>query len=92
MSDFTEEAALQDHQRTMTQTKRAYFTDGSVRNGLRGSAAVEATAAPGTSVTIVRAETISLESTGSVLGAELQAIWFALQDCMRKRPLTHIVL
>ena len=89
MSNSNEEEALQDYQRSITQTKGAYFTDGSVRNGLCGSAAVEATATLETSVSIVRAETVSSESTGSVLGAELQAIWFALQDCMRKRPLTR---
>ena len=59
MSDFTEEEALQDYQETITQTKGVYFTDGSVRNGLCGSAAVETTAAPRTSVLIVRAETVS---------------------------------
>jgi len=68
----------------MALTKEAYFTDGSVRNGLCGSAVVEATAAQQSTVTIVQAETVSLGSRGSVQGAELQAIWFEMQDCMRK--------
>jgi len=50
-----------------------------------GSAAVQAGTGWYTVSTFVQAETVGLDSTGSVLGGELQAIWFALLDIVQQR-------